>query len=481
MVEREDISPDNTQSGLAIIISILLLAGVAFLMKFQSPPSFPVVILLAFTVFVIAFIRTDVALIILILSMLLSPEFAIGGIPGRSVVIRADDIFLIVIFLGWLAKMAVNKELGLLTTTSLSRPIFAYIFICLLATGMSTLQGYTRPVVSFFYLLKYCEYFFLFFMVSNSIKSIKDARMYVVFLILTCVIVTAYGWQLHAQGVSRIAAPFDISEGGGGESNTMAGYLLFMISVIMGLTIYSGPLMQKMSLLVLLVFMIPPFLFTQSRGAWLGFFPMYLSVIILTKKTKPLLLATLIITLLLLPLLAPQIVKDRISSTFDEGKVYTVFGKQITLEPSGAARIENWRKIIRKWSNRPFLGHGVTGVGLVDSQYALVLGETGLIGLLVFTWLIIAIFRAGIRTFNLLKDDWARGLTLGFLAGFIGLLVQSLSANTFIIVRIMGPFWFLAAIIVSLPDIFRAQEIDIREDGKNIYKEWGNENSLRTR
>jgi hypothetical protein len=43
------------------------------------------------------------------------------------------------------------------------------------------------------------------------------------------------------------------------------------------------------------------------------------------------------------------------------------------------------------------------------------------------------------------------GVSLGFLAGFIGLLVHGFAANTFIIVRIMEPFWFLTAVVVSMP------------------------------
>jgi hypothetical protein len=33
----------------------------------------------------------------------------------------------------------------------------------------------------------------------------------------------------------------------------------------------------------------------------------------------------------------------------------------------------------------------------------------------------------------------------------VGLLVHSVGANTFIIVRIMEPFWFLTALIVMIP------------------------------
>jgi len=42
-------------------------------------------------------------------------------------------------------------------------------------------------------------------------------------------------------------------------------------------------------------------------------------------------------------------------------------------------------------------------------------------------------------------------LTLGFIAGFIGLTVHALTANTFIVIRIMEPFWFIAGIIMVLP------------------------------
>ena len=87
------------------------------------------------------------------------------------------------------------------------------------------------------------------------------------------------------------------------------------------------------------------------------------------------------------------------------------------------------------------------------------LGETGIVGFLIFIWLIIAIFRRGLHIFNNIEDDWARGLTLGFLAGFVGLLIHSFSASTFIIVRIMEPFWFLTAIVMMLPESITSPEV----------------------
>ncbi|MCK5139675.1 MAG: O-antigen ligase family protein, partial [Thermodesulfovibrionia bacterium] len=359
--------------------------------------------------------------------------------------------------LGWLAKMAVHKELSLLRTTPINKFILIYIFIGIVATLLGAQQGYVNITKSFFYILKYIEYFLLFFLVANNIRDVKQLKIFVFFLLLTSFIVSVYAWKLHLTGVTRVAAPFD-GTGARGEANTLAGYLLFIMGIIMGLLIYSASHKQKILLSALLVFMVPPFLFTLSRGAWLGLIPMYISLIILTKKSRRLLLIGLVIIVILSPILLPQTVKDRITTTFVAGEVYTVFGKQILFAESAAARIEVWKYTVKKWYKRPFLGYGVTGIGFVDSQYARILGETGLIGFLVFALLMATIFREGVRNFKLVEDDWARGLTLGFLAGLTGLLFQAFSASNFIIVRIMEPFWFIAAIVIMLPVLRQVPE-----------------------
>jgi hypothetical protein len=62
-------------------------------------------------------------------------------------------------------------------------------------------------------------------------------------------------------------------------------------------------------------------------------------------------------------------------------------------------------------------------------------------------------FRLAYRTFKEVVDPLYKGLAMGYLAGFIGLLCHGIGANTFIIVRIMEPFWFMTAIVVMAPEI----------------------------
>ena len=68
------------------------------------------------------------------------------------------------------------------------------------------------------------------------------------------------------------------------------------------------------------------------------------------------------------------------------------------------------------------------------------------------------------------KTPYFMGLTIGFFAGFIGLLFHALGANTFIIVRIMEPFWFFAGIIAVLPALERQRQEQPRQDHPHIRR-----------
>ena len=438
-----------------IIIGIVTLFScrvvVLFFVLFMLPVQNSFFIILGCVIFVIAFVNTDLALVILIFSMLLSPELNVGGIPGRAVVIRVDDIFLFVVFLGWLAKMAVNKELGLFRATPINRPIIAYISICLVATFLGIIRGDTNIRHAFFYLLKYIEYFLLFFMVVNNLRTRKQAKVFVFFILLACFLVCLYAWwQIPAGG--RVSAPF---EGRSGEPNTFAGYLLLMMGITLGIFIYIRQAGLRFLLGGFFIFISIPFLYTLSRGGWLGFLPMYLAFLILSRRGKGFLLLLLISVLVLAPFIFPKAVTSRARATFTPGKTYAVLGREITIDESGAARIASLESSLKKWSKRPILGYGVPGGGSVsDVQYGRILREIGVVGFLAFIWLMVILFKTAWRSFTCVRvDDFGRGLSLGLICALVGLLVMGVAAEVFIIVRIMEPFWFLAAIVVVLPEI----------------------------
>jgi len=66
------------------------------------------------------------------------------------------------------------------------------------------------------------------------------------------------------------------------------------------------------------------------------------------------------------------------------------------------------------------------------------------------------------------KDEFSRGLAMGFLAAFVGLIVMGFGANIFVIVRIAEPFWFLAACVMVLPQLRDAQEVQPIEEPQKV-------------
>ncbi len=58
-----------------------------------------------------------------------------------------------------------------------------------------------------------------------------------------------------------------------------------------------------------------------------------------------------------------------------------------------------------------------------------------------------------LHTYRGTADSLFSGLSLGYLAGFTAMLAHCIGTNTFIIVRIMEPFWFLTAMIIMIPEI----------------------------
>jgi hypothetical protein len=57
-----------------------------------------------------------------------------------------------------------------------------------------------------------------------------------------------------------------------------------------------------------------------------------------------------------------------------------------------------------------------------------------------------------------MDEELYKGLVLGFIAGFIGLVFHAITANTFIMIRIMEPFWFVTGIIMMLPKLLDSTE-----------------------
>ena len=452
-----------------LAISIIGISLGIVVSKFSFEVSLALV--LGIIVFILTLVNTEAGLAILIFSMLLSPEIIIGEVPGRDIVIRIDDLLLIIITFAWMAKTAINKGLALFIKTPLNKAIGVYVLVCVIATLRGIALGYVVPEKGLLYTLRYIEYFLLYILVVNHIHSRKQIKFFLGAFFITCAIVSVYGIIQIPQGI-RVSAPF---EGQVGEPNTFGGYLLFIFCLALGISLKKVPKNLRLAMAGLIILISFPFLYTLSRASYIAIIFSFLTFILFSKRKLVLItvMTTIAVSVLVI---RPEAVLERVKYTFAfEDESLAKIG-DVYLDYSSSARIFSWVDSFQTWKKHPILGRGISGIGLIDGQYIRTLPEMGIIGLLAFLWLLWTIYKSSLGIYKQMDDNLYKGLTLGFMAGFIGLAVHALTANTFIIIRIMEPFWFIAGIIMVLPKVKEEEEleserVEVEEKEKEIEKE----------
>lgn len=434
-----------------LILFFLLMALVAGFFVSQQPSHILILSVAVPVVFVAVFVNPGLGLYILIFSMLLSPEIQIGetrgSTLGRGVTLRFEDFLLMVIAGSWFFRNAVYKDLGLFLKTPLNRPILFYVLACVLATGFGIMAGRVPPKTGSLFVLKYIEYFIVFYMVVNHVRTDAQIKRFVFCLFLTCFIVSVIGIT-QIPGGGRISAPF---EGEQGEPNTFGGYLVFLLAIAVGLFYHIEDFRIRKYLIILMAVILPPLLFTESRASYLALIPMMFVLGVMMEK-RAIIIGVMAAALIVSPLFLPATVINRVLFTIHQpeepGQIQI---GEVRLDTSLSARVQSWRQALAAWPQKPVFGYGVTGWRFMDAQFPRVLVETGIVGLLAFLLLLVSIFRMAADHYRQVTTPFAKGICMGYIAGFVGLLFHSLGANTFIIVRIMEPFWFVTGIVFVLP------------------------------
>ncbi|MDD5679715.1 MAG: O-antigen ligase family protein [Candidatus Omnitrophica bacterium] len=419
-----------------------------------------------FLVFIPTLIEPNIGLVIIIISTLFSPEMIVGTTSTREITIRVEDIFLLVVILAWFMRAVLTKNVAAIFRTKLTGPFFAYIFVCILSTAFAAMSGQIDLAHSSFAILKYFEYFLLFLIVGDNMRSLEQAKLFVLIFLLTALFVSIssniYIREQVEMGTAFFRTAPPVETRGGGEAGTLGGYLLFIMAIAAGLLYYMQLPLPKIFLAGSLILMFRAFLYTLSRGSYLAILPMIAAFIFFSRKI--ILICAIIAGLILLAIFMPTMIKNRIVQTVTIQE--DVGGPSVQLEESPRNRLQSWKDVLLvRVPASPIFGHGV-GRFFIDGQIFLTLSETGLLGLFLSLWIIAILFKEAINVFAMeivRNNGFSAGLSLGFLTGFIGLVAQALSTNTFIIIRIMEPFWFMAAIVVALPRLLK-QETAIQEN-----------------
>jgi O-antigen ligase len=153
----------------------------------------------------------------------------------------------------------------------------------------------------------------------------------------------------------------------------------------------------------------------------------------------------------------PKAVFARLDYTFTQtsnrSQQVTVLGRRV--DTSTSARLLYMQAAVDAFFEKPLFGWGVTGWHFLDSQYFRTLSETGLFGFSTFIFLLYQVLKMSFATLKKMRDrdPLYLGITAGFIAGTVGLMFHAIGSNTFIIVRIMEPFWLCCALVYLLPEL----------------------------
>jgi len=442
-------APRSFRRFLAPLLVALLAVPLAIYIG-RAPLSQPLLAAAAALLFAAAFTHAEAGLVILVGSMLLSPEVPLGaaGAGGleasRSVILRTEDLVLLLVGLGWLARMAIHKDLGAIRRSRLNTAVALYVACCLGSTLIGIEAGRVKPLVGLCYVAKYVEYFFIFFMTLNHVRTPERLGRILVALLATASIIVAYAWWQVPHGV-RPSAPF---EGAHGEPNTLGGYLVLVTAIATALALHAPSARFRRGAAILALGAVPPLLLTLSRSSWLGLAAAF-AVLAALSPRRGRLLACAAAGAAVLVLAMPERIEQRVRYTFTpEGSDAVQVGR-VRLDASSSARLHSWQDALAGFERHPILGWGITGYGFLDAQYFRVLVEIGAVGALAFGALLYGCARLFLKVRRAAADPLHRALGLGLFAGFAGLLAHAVGTNTFLLIRIMEPFWMLTALAAA--------------------------------
>lgn len=437
----------RTPSGLrlALVVCVLGSAGAAALAYLDRgiPAALPLAVVVAAVVAGAVLVEYRLGVCLLPLAVLLSPEFGAGLVR-----VRLEDVLLPLVLLGWLAHAAANRQKWA------STPLNALILVLLLSGFVSTSLGIFRgtipqPPLGFFFLFKRIQYLLLFFLAVQAARDLTWARWLVGALLVGFAVTAAVGlYQRLAFGPE-----FIVSGVRPGERATFAAVLVLLISVSLGMAVALRVWWHRLALLAVGLVAAVPLLYTYSRGAYVG---MLAALAFLGLRRSRALLVSTVLVVLFASAVLPEEVHERAST------IAVVFGAPERTTQSWAARLGAWHMVVSQIVTQPLVGYGMGALplGWIDNELVKELYYGGVLGLVLYVLVLVGVWRVAKRVAYEGQETWVRAFAWGFLGGFVGAMVQSVTATNLTAIRSAGLFWLVAGVVTGL---YVAQESRERE------------------
>jgi len=358
----------------------------------------------------------------------------------------------------WVVRMFVIENFRLVRT-SLNIPIAA--FLVAIAIGLIWAVDFKHSLKGYMSL----GWMSIFFLTANNVRDVTRFRKLIRLLISITTIAAAYGIFQHLTkidffgNVKHLNQPIPRSIGFFDGPATFGNYMLLVLPVVIGLSSYSNTGSAKRWLSLSVLIMMTAIIFSYGRGVWLGLIAGLIFMAILRSKKLVFFVLTGIIVCSTLLFVLPsskisQRIMGSIKSTRPVGdRIYFLEGglRIIRDHPITGVGWEGFRKVYPRYKPSEARESGCNA----HNNFLDVTVDSGLLGLGIFIWLLITIYKVSFYIFEKLEDGYFKGIAWGFLGSFTAFLIAGLSQYNFGDSEVVMLFYFLLGMVTVIPRIVK--------------------------
>jgi len=339
---------------------------------------------------------------------------------------------LLAFFLGWLiVALVIRRPIG--RKNPLILPLLLMIAVALLSTFVSSDRRYSIDA----FRSEVLKHAILFFMTTSLVVTEERFRHTVVVLLVSCAMMSVVGIFGYMTGM-KLQFGRVVSLNG---SYTLLGfYYVLMIPIILCLILDGSASWGRWFLIVLMIISVITLGLTFSRGEWVGFVLALLALGVMRAMRRSWgILAVGVLGIVLLAAALYHYDDQRIRALYDL--------ESLKADRSLVSRGPMWKSCILMIHDRPVLGWGygrrifkltyedpetdyaIAGAvprADVHNVYLQEALETGIVGLVVFVYVMVSMLRHAWRNARGSRIVWHRLLALGFFCGMVGVLLCGL-------------------------------------------------------
>jgi len=416
--------------------------------------------------------------------------------------------FQLLVLLGltmWKLKMISTDSIGW-RTNSLDIPVFLFLLL-----GCLSLVWTTNIYNSILAIPLFIVGPILFFIIINSIQEQKIIDTLLLTIIIVGLAMSIYG-ILQYMGID-----FEFWEGNVGRQRVMglfgnvnyyAEYLILPLSLTIGLVLARNTIFNRLLLVIAFIVMASALLLTFTRGSYLAIaitIPVILFLYFKSSANKQnkIFYKKIILYFILLAIIALAIIYiphplNREDTTL--GKLRSrVTIESLTSGSSVLRRLATWNFTWIMIEDYPILGSGIGTYGYhslkyqadffaqgdnreiyphgfavqAHNEYLQLWSELGIIGLLIFLWIIFSYYRNIFINFQKMEER-KKAIVIGLAGGVTAVLVDSIFGFPLQLAASLSLFWMFLGLTNAQINIANTREkmlISHEKDGNNVKTE----------